>query len=80
MSLAMTLQWLGAAGVLSAFALSQRGMWSIDGPLYLTTNLVAGVCLCVAAILTAHWGFALLEAAWAAIALRGLYLRGRHAR
>lgn len=80
MSLAMILQWLGAAGILSAFGLSQRGRWSIDGPLYLTTNLVAGLGLCVAAVLAAHWGFALLEGAWAAIALRGLYLRGRHSR
>ena len=77
MSLAMTLQWLGAAGVLAAFALSQRGIWSIDGPPYLTTNLAAGVSLLVAAVLTSHWGFAFLEGAWAAIALRGLYLRGR---
>ena len=69
----MILQWVGAAGVLGAFALSQRAVWPIAGVRYLATNAVAGLCLCVAAILSRQWGFVLLEGAWALIALRGLW-------
>ena len=68
------LQWLGAAGVLCAFALSQREAWPISSRRYLITNLLAGLCLCAAAILTRQWGYTLLEGAWAVIAFRGLIL------
>lgn len=77
--MATVLQWVGAAGVLSAFGLSQRDVWPIAGVRYLTVNFVAGICLCAAAILTSQWGFVLLEGAWATIALRGLW-SGRHQR
>jgi hypothetical protein len=76
-SVATVLQWLGAAGVLVAFALSQRGVWPTDSVRYLTMNLVGAVCLFWAAVLTGHGGFVVLEAAWALIALRGLWMRGR---
>ncbi|MDQ6807166.1 MAG: hypothetical protein M3065_19920 [Actinomycetota bacterium] len=74
----IVLQWLGAAGVLGAFAFSQRTVWSIHSRRYLMTNLAAGTCLCAAAILSRQWGYTLLEGAWALIALRGLWL-GLHA-
>lgn len=75
------LQWLGAVGVLSAFAFSERKVWSIHSRRYLMTNLVAGTCLCAAAVLSRQWGYTLLEGAWALIAFRGLWmgLDGRHA-
>lgn len=76
MSTATALQWFGAAGILTAFGLAQRDLLAIDSVRYLTMNLVAGTCLCWAAVLTSHWGFVLLEGAWALIALGGL-VRGR---
>jgi hypothetical protein len=66
------LQWAGAVGVLTAFALSQRGRWAIDGRPYLVVNLVAGACLTGAAVLTHHWGYTFLEAVWTLVALRGI--------
>ena len=77
MSVAGVLQGVGAAGVLIAFALSQREVWQTDSVRYLAFNLVGAVCLFWAAVLTGLGGFALLEAAWALIALRGLWRRRR---
>ncbi len=76
---ASILQWLGAAGLLAAFALSQRGTWAVDRLSYLVVNLVAGVCLSVSAALGEQWGYTFLEGAWALIALRGISRWGRSA-
>lgn len=63
--------------MLTAFALSQRGSWPIDGRPYLVTNLAGGACLTAAAALSNHWGYTFLESVWTLIALRGIVLGAR---
>jgi hypothetical protein len=68
------LQILGAVGVLIPFVLSQLGRMSLTSPAYLGLNLVGSALLAGLALHGRDWGFLLLEAVWADVALRGLLL------
>jgi hypothetical protein len=76
------LQWSAAIVVLVAFALSQRGVWSVTSYRYLVLNFIGGAGLSAAAALSHQWGFVLLEGVWAVVAGLGIStrLRGREVR
>jgi hypothetical protein len=74
------LQWVAAIVVLAAFACSQWGVWPVASYRYLTSNLIGGAGLSVAAGLSHQWGFVLLEGVWAAVAGRGVVVRLRDRR
>jgi hypothetical protein len=66
------LQILGALGVLIPFVWSQMGRMSLTSPTYLGLNLAGSALLAGLALHGRDWGFLLLEAVWALVALRGL--------
>jgi hypothetical protein len=76
------LQWSAAIIVLVAFALSQRGVWSVTSYRYLVLNFIGGAGLSAAAVLSHQWGFVLLEGVWALVAGWGISerVRGRELR
>lgn len=65
------LQWLGAVGGIGAFALAERGLWSVRERRYLLANAIGASLLCASAVLSGHWGYVVLEGCWAVIASRG---------
>lgn len=67
-----TVQIVGALLVLAGFAAAQLGRWSTESIQYLITNLVGASLLAVTAAASEQWGFLLLNATWAAVALVGL--------
>ena len=71
------LQWSSAIVVLLAFALAQRGIWSVTSYRYLLLNLIGGAGLSAAAVLSHQWGFVLLEGVWALVAGWGISERVR---
>lgn len=70
--MATTVQIVGALLVLAGFAAAQLGRWSTESVPYLVTNLVGASLLAVTAVASEQWGFLLLNATWAAVALVGL--------
>lgn len=62
----------GAALVLAAYALMQRGAVEAWSPLYNWLNLVGALLLLWVAVSDRRWGFILLEGVWAALALPSL--------
>jgi hypothetical protein len=75
--MSQVLQWSAAIVVLVAFALSQRGVWSVTSYRYLVLNFVGGAGLSAAAVLSHQWGFVLLEGVWALVAGWGISERVR---
>ena len=67
-----TVQIAGALLVLAGFAAAQLGRWSTESLPYLFTNLVGATLLAVTALVSAQWGFVLLNTTWAAVAAVGL--------
>ena len=67
-----TVQIVGALLVLAGFAAAQLGRWSTESIPYLATNLVGASLLAVTAVASEQWGFLLLNATWAAVALVGM--------
>jgi hypothetical protein len=67
-----TVQLLGAAAILAAFAGSQIGRWDARAPLYLILNTVGSAVLAVQAERGHQWGFLVLEGVWSLTALAGL--------
>ncbi len=65
-------QVVGALLVLAPFAAHQFGTLDADAPSYLWSNLVGSAALAVLAAISGQWGFLLLEAAWAAVAVRSI--------
>lgn len=69
------LQWSAAVIVLAAYALSLRGVWSVRSYRYLASNLIGGLGLSAAAVLSHQWGFVLLEGVWGVAAGWGIVAR-----
>ena len=65
-------QVVGALLILSAFAAVQFDRMRPDSRLYLALNLVGSAILCVLAVVSAQWGFVLLEGVWAIVSAWGL--------
>jgi len=63
---------VGAALILTAYALIQRGRLKIVSPLYNWMNLVGALLLLCVALADRRVGFIVLEGAWAALAIPGL--------
>jgi hypothetical protein len=72
------LQLIGALLILVPFSWQQIGSLPADSATYLWPNLVGSAILAYLAADGEQWGFLLLEAVWALVALRGLVLRTRH--
>jgi hypothetical protein len=72
--MAAVLQIIGALLILVPFSWQQLGSLRADTAVYLWPNLVGSAILAVLAAIGSQWGFLLLEAVWAAVALRGLVL------
>jgi membrane-bound ClpP family serine protease len=70
--IAQTVQLLGAAIILAAFAGSQTGHWNSRAPLYLILNMVGSAVLAVEAERGHQWGFLALEGVWSLTSLAGL--------
>jgi hypothetical protein len=67
-------QIVGALLILTTFAAVQFDRMRPDSRLYLTLNLAGSAILAVLAVIAHQWGFVLLEAVWAALSARGLWL------
>jgi hypothetical protein len=65
-------QIVGALLILSAFAAVQFERMRPDSRLYLALNLVGSAILAVLAVVSAQWGFVLLESVWAVVSAWGL--------
>ena len=68
----LAVEVVGALLILAAFALNQFAGLDRHGFPYLALNLVGGAILAVVAGVHGQWGFLLLQAVWAAVALWGL--------
>ena len=66
------LEYVGAAGILVAFWLSQTGIWRPADYRFLALNALSGAALTAAAVAGGQWGFAVLNCAWTVIAAYGL--------
>ena len=67
----------GAVLILAAFIASLRGSLSQQSVAYLTLNMAGAAVLTVVALLDSHWGFVLLEGAWALVSAWALVQLGR---
>ena len=67
---------VGALLILSAFSANQAGILSTHRPAYNAMNLFGALILAWVAVISAQYGFIVLEGAWAAISLVAL-LRSR---
>ena len=65
-------QVVGALLVLVPFAAQQFGKLNADASAYLWSNAVGSAVLALLAAINGQWGFLLLEAVWAAVAVRGI--------
>jgi drug/metabolite transporter (DMT)-like permease len=63
---------VGAALILTAYALIQRGKMKTTSPLYNWMNLVGALLLLCVAYADRRVGFIVLEGAWAALAIPGV--------
>jgi hypothetical protein len=72
------LQIIGALLILAAFIANQADRMSPHSATYLSLNVVGSVILAVLALITANWGFLLLETVWTIVSAYGLMqvLRG----
>jgi hypothetical protein len=75
--MAQTLSLAGAFLVLAAFVLLQLGRLRVDTVTYQLLNLVGGSLLAGAGLLTATWGFVVLNSVWAAVAIVKLWQLAR---
>lgn len=76
----LTLQFVGALGILVPFALMQLRRTTAHSLLYLSLNLAGSAILTWLALIESQWGFVILQGVWALAALVGLArraLRGR---
>jgi hypothetical protein len=66
-------QVVGSFAILVAFFLAQRKKLSTDSRPYHVLNAVGSVILGVIAIIEVQFGFIILEVAWTAVSLLGLW-------
>jgi hypothetical protein len=71
--MAQTLSLAGAFLVLAAFVLLQLGRLRVDTVVYQLLNLAGGSLLAVAGLVTATWGFVVLNSVWAVVAIGKLW-------
>jgi hypothetical protein len=72
-------QIAGALLVLAGFVLAQFNLLDQGSYAYLVPNAIGSGAMAVTAVITANWGFVLLEGAWAAISLWGIVRRAEGA-
>jgi hypothetical protein len=72
---AQAIQLIGAALILVAYALAQLGTLGPRGAPFLLLNLAGALILAGSAFDEEQWGFLVLEIAWAAISVAGLFRR-----
>jgi hypothetical protein len=70
-------QLFGAVLVLTAFALTLRGLLQVDSYPALWLNAVGAGILAVLALADSQWGFLALEGSWAIVATSGLITKSR---
>lgn len=68
----LALQFVGALGILMAFALLQFGRTTAHSWFYLVLNLAGAAILTWLAIIESQWGFVILQGVWAIAAAFGL--------
>ncbi|HZV50742.1 MAG TPA: hypothetical protein VFD49_13360 [Candidatus Dormibacteraeota bacterium] len=68
-------QVTGALLILGAFVLAQLRVVEQYAYSYLVPNVVGSAALCMDALLTAQWGFVLLEGVWALVSAGSIVLR-----
>jgi len=68
----LVLQIIGSLLVLAAYVLAQFKVVSSTTLRYLVLNVIGSGILGVLAIVTAQWGFALLECVWSVVSLVGV--------
>jgi hypothetical protein len=68
-------QIAGALLILVGFVSAQAGWLSPKTYAYLVSNLIGSALLTVVAVLTADWGFVLLEGVWAIVSALSLAAR-----
>ena len=68
----LVLQVIGSLLVLAAYVLAQFKVISSTTLRYLVLNVIGSGILGVLAIVTAQWGFALLECVWSVVSLVGV--------
>lgn len=71
----LTLQFIGALGILVPFAMMQFRRTTAHSWLYLSLNLVGSAILTWLALIESQWGFVILQGVWALAALMGLVHR-----
>jgi MYXO-CTERM domain-containing protein len=76
----LTLQFLGALGILIPFALMQFRCTTAHSWLYLFLNLAGAAILTWLAVVESQWGFVILQGVWALAALVGLARRATRRR
>lgn len=72
-------QIVGALLVLFGFVLAQLNVLDQRSFAYLGPNVLGSAAMAVTAVITADWGFVLLEGAWALVSLWGIGERMRAA-
>ncbi len=72
----LLVQLVGAALVLTAFALLQVRRLSATSVVYLALNAVGPAALAADAVVDRNWGFVALNAVWCAVSLASLVRRG----
>lgn len=72
MAVEQLIQIVGSLLILGAFILLQLRRTKPDAAPYLWINFIGASILAVTAILTWQWGFIILEAVWAFVALAGI--------
>ncbi len=76
----LTLQFIGALGILVPFALMQVRRTTAHSWLYLGSNLAGSTVLTWLALIESQWGFVILQGVWALAALAGLVHRATRGR
>jgi hypothetical protein len=76
----LVLQIAGSLLILAGYALTQFKLIQPTTFLYLGLNVVGSGVLGILAVISAQWGFALLECVWSLVSLVGLVARIRRLR
>lgn len=73
--MALTLQFVGALGILIPFTLVQFRRTTAHSLLYLGLNVAGAAVLTWLAVVESQWGFVILQGVWALAALAGMLRR-----